>query len=407
MSQSTEATRRDPLLDAYRQASAREGARAGGNLRATVLAHARVVAQWSPDAVAATGLSALPEATRATPAATEQRPIWRLAAGVVIGLIGVWIFQLTRPSAAPDTTVAAADVADVVPAAQADKARAAVPAGAALPRVPSPVTAASPEASVAVAAARVATDSAQKPANATRARPAEAGLPERTPAMANAPALRELPDRPPVFAGATVPAAPVAAQAAAPASPPSSSTADASTAAMAEELVIASAEVRKPAKVQSRPEASTAAAANPAPSAAPARAAPNAFPAQASEAASAAAPAPRPVATAAVPSRAGASRAVVARGVSETPETAPAVASASRSQRPAQLGDAASRGRLSEPELAMFTAVRAGDVAALRIAITRGANVNSKDEGGRTPLQIARERADSETIRTLDAAGAR
>ena len=365
MSQSTEATRPDPLLDAYRQASAREGARAGGNLRATVLAHARVVAQWSPDAVAATGLSALPEATRATPAANEQRPIWRLAAGVVIGLIGVWIFQLTRPSAAPDTTVAAADV---VPAAQADKARAAVPVGAALPRVPSPVAAAAPEASVAVAAVSVATDSAQKPANAARARPPEAGLPERNPAMANAPALRELPDRPPVFAGTTVAAAPVVAQAAAPAS---ASTADASTTAMAEELVIASAEVRKSAKAQSGPDASAAAAA------------------------------------VAAPSRAGASRVVVARGVSEAPETAPAVATASRSQRPAQLGDAASRGRLGEPELAMFTAVRAGDLSALRIAITRGANVNSKDEGGRTPLQIARERADTETIRALDAAGAR
>ena len=368
MSQSTEATRPDPLLDAYRQASVHEGARASATVRAAVLAHARVVAQWSPDAVAATGLSALPEATRATPAANEQRPIWRLAAGVVIGLIGVWIFQLSRPSAAPDTTVAAADVADVVPAAQADKARAAVPAGAALPRVPSPVAAAAPEASVAVAAVSVATDSAQKPANAARARPPEAGLPERNPAMANAPALRELPDRPPVFAGTIVAAAPVVAQTAAPAS---ALTADASTAAMAEELVIASAEVRKSAKAQSGPDASAAAAA------------------------------------VAAPSRAGASRAVVARGVSEAPETAPAVATASRSQRPAQLGDAASRGRLGEPELAMFTAVRAGDVSALRIAITRGANVNSKDERGRTPLQIARERTDLETIRVLEAAGAR
>lgn len=379
MSQSTEATRPDPLLDAYRQASVLEGARAGVNLRATVHAHARVVAQSSPNAAALTGLAGVPglaDATRATPAANEQRPIWRLAAGVMIGLIGVWIFQLTRPSAAPDTTLAAADVADVVAAAQADKARAAVPAGAALPPLPSSVAAAAPGASVAVAAVSVATDSAQKPANAARARPSEAGLPERNPAMVSAPALRELPDRPLVFTGAGVPSAPVAAQAAAPAS---ASTANASTAAMAEELVIAAAEVRKSAKVQSRPEASTAAATVPAPSSAPAVAAPNAFPAQASEAASATAAAPRPVAAAA----------------------------ASRSQRAALLGDATSRGRLGEPELAMFTAVRAGDLSALRIAITRGANVNSKDEGGRTPLQIARERADTETIRALDAAGAR
>jgi ankyrin repeat protein len=55
----------------------------------------------------------------------------------------------------------------------------------------------------------------------------------------------------------------------------------------------------------------------------------------------------------------------------------------------------------------MFKAVRAGDLPALRIAIARGAHVNGKDELGRTSLQIARERADVETIKLLEAAGAR
>ena len=56
MSQSTETTRPDPLLDAYRQASEREGARPSATLRAAVLAHARVVAQASGTAAAATGV---------------------------------------------------------------------------------------------------------------------------------------------------------------------------------------------------------------------------------------------------------------------------------------------------------------------------------------------------------------
>ena len=75
MSQSTETTCPDPLLDAYRQASEREGASPSANVRAAVLAHARVVAQASGTAAAATGVS---QTIRATPAANESKPIWRL-----------------------------------------------------------------------------------------------------------------------------------------------------------------------------------------------------------------------------------------------------------------------------------------------------------------------------------------
>ena len=55
----------------------------------------------------------------------------------------------------------------------------------------------------------------------------------------------------------------------------------------------------------------------------------------------------------------------------------------------------------------MFSAIRAGDVNALRAAIARGANVNARDEAGRSALQIARERSDAEMIRALDLAGAK
>ena len=58
-------------------------------------------------------------------------------------------------------------------------------------------------------------------------------------------------------------------------------------------------------------------------------------------------------------------------------------------------------------DVAMFRAVRAGDIPGLRVAISRGANVNGNDERGRTALQIARERADIETIKVLETAGAR
>ena len=55
----------------------------------------------------------------------------------------------------------------------------------------------------------------------------------------------------------------------------------------------------------------------------------------------------------------------------------------------------------------MFSAIRTGNVNALRAAIARGANVNARDEAGRSALQIARERSDAEMIRALDLAGAK
>lgn len=59
------------------------------------------------------------------------------------------------------------------------------------------------------------------------------------------------------------------------------------------------------------------------------------------------------------------------------------------------------------PDAAMFSAIRAGNVYALRAAIARGANVNARDEVGRSPLQIARERNDADVLKVLELAGAK
>lgn len=378
MSQSTETTRPDPLLDAYRQASAHEGARAGANVRAAVLAHARVVAQSSTAAVSAMNLS---DATRAAPAANESRPMWRLAAGVVIGLVGVWIFQLTRPSVAPDTAVAVADVASVANVAsvttapsapQADKARAAEPAKTVTPASLEP---AKPEAAVAVAALPVAKEQAAQRPSAAREPPTDGARAEQNLAMGKALSPKEKTNQPAAFAGAS--AAAVNAVAAAP-SVAAASAADEAVAAIrneGNEVVIASADTRKSARLQPRAEApspsSALATASPSP---PPPAAPNAFPAQASGVAVAAAP------------------------IAPTARPSPAIAAAS--------SDAASPVRLSEAEQQMFKAVRAGDAGTLRTVITRGVNVNAKDERGRSALVIARERGDAETIKVLEAAGA-
>ena len=55
----------------------------------------------------------------------------------------------------------------------------------------------------------------------------------------------------------------------------------------------------------------------------------------------------------------------------------------------------------------MFSAIRAGNLNALRAAIARGANVNARDEAGRSALHIARERNDTEMVKALDLAGAK
>ena len=381
--------RKDPLIDAYRQASEREGARPSANVRAAVLAHARVVAQSLPSSTANT--TALSDTTRSTVAANEPKPLWRLAAGVVIGLVGVWIFQLTRPSSAPDTSVAAAS------APQADKARVAESPASSASAAPA---AAQPEAKVAVVAPAPTAPTAIANSSGSRARADGGG--SRQPAE---PARAEAN----VAIASAAPPAPFVGSAAATQS--AAAAADAAGSEPFRETVVASAELRKSAKVAAsrlEDKPAMAAAAHRAPSAAP-----NAFPAQTAETMIAAAPAPAsPPPPAAVapqlviataPSAGVASGALAARAStaqSDTMKVTPqAAAKSTDATRPAT--------QLSEIDQAMFRAVRAGELPALRAAIARGANVNVRDERGRTTLQIARERDDAALVDALQTAGAR
>lgn len=349
---------KDPLIDAYRQASVREGAQPGANLRAAVLEHARVVAQSLP--ASAANAAALIDTTRARPAANEARPIWRLAAGVLVGVIGVWIFQLTRPVAAPDTTVATASQPQAGNAQIAESTAATKPVVGAV---------AIPETTLAVAAPIPAAPSAIVDASASRARvdvansrkPAASTRAETNVAVVAAPRRAERADLlapAPFGANTAASRSPVTAASMAMATNtetnPSSNTGETFS-----ETVIASAEVRKSAKVGASPLND-----QPAMAGAPPRraaAAPDAFPAQ----------------TAA--------------------NAAPKAADVARS-RPLPL---------DERDQAMFRALRAGDLSALRAAIARGANVNAQDERGRTTLQIARERNDGALVDALQTAGAR
>ena len=370
---------KDPLIDAYRQASVHDGACAGANVRAAVLAHARVVAQSLPSS--ATNAAMLSDATRDAAAANEARPLWRMAAGVVIGLVGVWIFQLTRPANAPDTTLAAAS------APQADRARVAESAAVAAP------VAAQPEASVAVAAPAPAVRSVIADTSTLRAR-ADGGSsrkpvqPERAEAH--------------VAIASAAPPAPVMGNAAAQRSPVA--LADTANSEPLSETVVASAELRKSAKVGASPlkdQPVMAAAAPRAPSAVP-----NAFPAQTVEPMIAAAPASATVAAPVSSSAAGSNgtmgtmAARTATAQADTMKLSPQTATKpTEAARPLT--------QLGEVDQAMFRAVRAGDLPALRAAIVRGANVNARGERGRTTLQIAREHDDAAIVEALQAAGAR
>ena len=351
---------KDPLIDAYHQASVREGARAGANLRAAVLAHARVVAQSLPSSAANAG--ALRDTTRGKPAANEASPIWRLAAGVVVGLVGVWIFQLTRPADAPDAPVAT--VATVAPPSQPQAGKAQVAESTSVTQPAG--TAAAPETTVAVAAPARAAPSAAVDASGSRTRadvansrkPPESPRAENAVAAVRAPLRAERADlRAPVPFGVDTNASRSGGTGIATAA--AATAADTNTGETFSEVVVASAELRKSAKVAASPFSDQPAMAGAAPRLSPA--APDAFPAK--------------TATQAAPNAAEAAR----------PRSLP----------------------LDERDQAMFRALRVGDLSALRAAIARGANVNARDERGRTTLQIARERDDGAVVDTLKAAGAR
>ena len=55
----------------------------------------------------------------------------------------------------------------------------------------------------------------------------------------------------------------------------------------------------------------------------------------------------------------------------------------------------------------MFRAIRRNDLDAVRAAISRGANVNAKDEGGRSALEIARAENLDAVVDVLLSSGAK
>jgi hypothetical protein len=397
----------DPVIDAYRQANKLVGGQPGAHLRAAVLAHARVVAQSSAS-TGITATSSVGSVTRSTPAANESRPLWRLAAGVVVGLVGVWIFQLTRPAPNVESTVALVREAPAAaPVSAPVSAPAAAPAAA-------PIAAAAPAANLSTAEATAVAAAPSKPAAAVPTANSRTPFPVDTTVSASARSASRtagivekqtepaMPEQSLALAKKLQPtqnaAADVAAAVIAPRPPAAAAVAAASAAdsafasamprtatvdtAAAGETLVASAETQKSSASTRRESAAvaTVAAAAPAASAAAAPAPPPAAPAPA-------AVRPVPAAAAAV---------AVTRERSTVSETAVASGAAGLSSA-----------KINAVDQALFTAIYSGDLTALRAALARGANVNAKDERGRTALQIAKDRPDTEAARLLEAAGAR
>ncbi len=439
----TNNARSDALVDAYRQASAHDDARPSPRVRDAVLAHARVVAQSnSGHAAAKSGdLRAMPEAIVIRPAANDRAWYWRAAAGLVLGIAGVWLYRLTTQPA-PESAVAAASApAAASPAANEkaardgnDGANAASAANTAQPvaasaAAPTPAAVPPAEAQIAVAGATstdraamggaksVARDTAPATAlpakresaedlmafNVGRARAdSEAG---RAKVKADEPVIalaKPVPSAAPVIPAAPpappAPAAPVMAARAPqpfPASP-------AAAAAPPAEDTIAMAELAKrstaarAAKTE-QPAAATADAAiasGVATSGALARnerAEPRAD-------ARAKAVSEQAMAVATAPAAAPAAPAAAAGAA---PPPMPAAAA------PARIGDMTPPMQQGMANVALFSALRSGQVESVRSAIARGANVNARDDRGRTPLQIAREGNQTEIVRVLEAAGAK
>ena len=407
MSSSPIDTRRDPLVDAYRQASALEAlatnARPSAALRAAVLAHARVVAQ---SAATAEPKLAVSDAVRATPAANESKPVWRMVAGVVLGLAGMWVYQLTRPDSLGEANVAVMTAPQSAKSVATESAQSTVartspvaPVAPVSAGAPSPVAPASSTPAITGAPAQQETTvavaalpkPALTPAPAARASSAReratatsnsAGVSEprdglagaarsdQSVALATAETSRKRAEQSaPVAAEQTAPAAPVATAVASPAAVATTSAIpEVATSEPFGETAVAAAEMRK----ATRPSAVARTAAV----AAPAAASPNAFPATTSGAmVAAAAPPAAPAAN---------------------PPSAAVGASAAMRQ-----------GVVSTPDAAMFSAIRGANVNALRAALARGANVNARDETGRRALQIARERNDAEIVKALESSGAK
>ena len=395
----------DPLIDAYRQASALDaqtsGARPSAATRAAVLAHAHVVAQ---SVATATPKLAVSEAVRATPAANEPKPIWRMVAGVVLGLAGMWGYQLTRPGTTGEANVA------VLSAPQSAKV------GAGVGAAPIDATAA-PESPAIVPATPLRPQPETTPAVAAPASTGAASASPAAPTAAAGQAMRTAPlrERENSSAGTSSVDSPVMATrgvardtvADATRSEVSVAQAKAATPLRKAESPAQIAAPAPPAATSAMPEVATS---EPLGEIAIASADTRKL-ARAAEARAPAAPVAAPAAVAAAPTVATAPppNAFPATTAGAIAQSAPQAASPPPSFSAG--GNAAMRsgvaGAGTTPNSALFSAVLVGNLTAFRAAIARGANVNARDEAGRTALQIARERNDAEMVKALDLAGAK
>ena len=426
MSSSHTDKRIDPLVDAYLQASELDsqtsGARPGAAMRAAVLAHARVVAQ---SATTAEPKLAISDAVRDTPAANESKPVWRMVAGVVLGLAGMWLYQLTRPGTTGEANVAVLSAPPSAKATAPPIDKTAAPASPSAASTTSPPT--QPEATVAVAAqvgpepapstgapgaAAVATVQTMRPAPLREREDSAA----RAGGSANSPTTVTRGVAPDAVANATrsevsVAQAKIAAPlkktespAQMPASEASATTSAVTTAAPAKATGSATSAMADAATSEPLGEVAVATAATVADTRKLARTAEARAPAAAVTVPAAAAPA---LPTAPPPNAFPA----VAAGAMAQSAPQPAAPAASPPPSFAASGNTAMRpgvaGAATTPDAAMFGAIRGGNVNALRAAIARGANVNARDEAGRSALQMARERNDTEMLKALDLAGAK
>jgi hypothetical protein len=415
----------DPVVDAYRQASTHEAAGPKASVRTAVLAHARVVAAANAD-----GAQRVAYTPANVAAANDHSWMWRAAAGLVLGVLGVLMFQWMQPSGGnTETTVASAPLAAPSAAtgaappgatttapAQASEPPATPAAAAATPNPA--VTNAEPNAAekVALAQAMEAADRARanaksatvesksvqqervaaaaakaaRTADAAPALPASASVANRAPVVASpAPAAAE-----PMVAAASPPPAAAPASPAAPAPVPSS----------AAGVAVAAAAAAPRYEVAARGDIAMAMPKRaPAGSADSARVAGNtndAGPAQVMKSASK----PQFENSEARRPSASAVASVGATVAADTPRARDVFGAAPAAKTP--LAPSA-RGALSAIDADMFRAIRRNDLDAVRAAISRGANVNAKDEGGRSALEIARDDNRDELAEILVAAGAK
>ncbi len=367
----------DPVVDAYRQASEHESAGPTASVRAVVLAHAQLAA--AANAKDAQGAQSPAYNTPKATAANDHSWMWRAAAGLVLGVLGVLMFQWMRPAGTnTDTAVAAASA----------------PTSATESAAPSQSAPSSP-ASVAPTAAPVAsTASADIPAQPEAA--AQASIAAASTIETNRPVTRA--DSPSVsdeIALASARDASVARSAsrAIALPPPASATAAephvAAAPVMGADVAVASPAITAAPRAEAPPRETTAVA-----MAKRVRVADERERQSKNE-----------DAVASVHGLAGETPRSAANATASGPAAAAPMASGAMNAATAPVAIPAKAS--ITPDADLLRAIRQDDAMLLRSAIARGANVNAKNELGRSALQFARDENHDALVEILLAAGAR